>query len=220
MTCAWASAGPAPCRIGRKGYRLRKTGPCHPVCVLRCYTHSVYFTVYPPGHVPHGRQAVVVVALDGGALVGGADDHDTGPPIAVEDTLMEAAWEAAHDRMWARESDSVDGQAKWLGTQRRHVGQVARLIGVALDVGESAQIFRAESLGVDTLRLREGQSMIRTSPGLRGQAQAVVHVLKDVLAAGQSIVDRLLVAGHLAGLWGRPFRWFPNSKQLIALVAT
>jgi hypothetical protein len=91
---------------------------------------------------------------------------------------------------------------------------------VALDVEESAQIVRAEALGVDALRLREGQSMIRQSPDIRTGGRAVVHVLKTVLAQGRSLIERLLVAGYLAGLWGRPFRWFPNLKQLVALVDT
>lgn len=219
-TCAWASVGPAPCRIGKKCDRRRKTGPCHPVCVLRCRTHNVCFTLYPPGHVPHGRQPVVAVSLDGREAAGVAEARDTDPPVTVEGTLLEAAWEAGHGRIWTREYESVDAQGKWLGTQLRHVEQATRLVGVALEVGESAQVARAESLGVDALRLREGQSMSQRRADLRGRGQAVVHVLKAVLAAGRSVVDRLIAAGHLAGLWGCPYRWFPNTKHLVALVGT
>jgi len=219
-TCAWASVGPAPCRIGKKCDRPRKTGPCHPLCVLRCRTHNVCFALYPPGHVPHGRQAVVTVSLDGREPVDAADAGEGDPPAVVEGTFLEAAWEAGHGKIWTREYEPEDAQGKWLETQHRHVEQATRLAGVALEVGESAQVARAESLGVDALRLREGQALIRKCPNLRGQGQAVVHVLKAVLAAGRSVVDRLIIAGHLAGLWGRPFRWFANNKQLIALVGT
>lgn len=221
-TCAWASVGPAPCRIGKKCDRRRKTGPCFPVCVLCCRTHTVYFTVYPLGHVPHGRVAVAVVAPDGSQPLDdeGAVAPTAVPPVSVEDSLLEAAWEASHGRIWAREYEAADAQSQWLGSQRRHVDLAARLTGVALDVGQSAQIRRAESLGVDTLRLREGQALIRKRPGLRGHGEAVVHVLKAVLASSRSLVDRLLVAGHLAGLWGSPFRWFPNTRRLAALLGT
>jgi hypothetical protein len=138
----------------------------------------------------------------------------------VEDSLLEAAWEAGHGRVWTREYEPADAQGKWLGSQRRHVELAARLTGVALEVGQSAQVLGAESLGVDTLRLREGQALVQKRPGLRAQGAAVVHVLKAVLGAGRSPVDHLLAAGHLAGLWGRPFRWFPDNKRLLALVGT
>lgn len=220
--CAWASVGSAPCRIGKKCDRPRKTGPCFPVCVLHCWTHTVYFTVYPPGHVPHGRVPVAVVALDGSDPVDGdsAEAPAAAPPVSVEDSLLEAAWEAGHGSIWVREYEAANAQGKWQETQRRHVELAARLTGVAREVGPSAQVLLSESLGVDTLRLREGQALVRRRPGLRTRGSAVVHVLKAALGAGRSLVDRLLVAGYLAGLWGRPFRWFPNIKRLRALVGT
>jgi hypothetical protein len=165
---------------------------------------------------------VVVVALDGSDPVDGdsAKAPAAAPPVSVEDSLLDAAWEAGHGRIWSREYEEADAQGKWQGAQRRHVELAARLTGVALEANQSAQLLLSESLGVDTLRLREGQALVRKRPGLRAQGEAVVHVLKAVLDRGRSLVDRLLAAGHLAGVWGRPFRWFPKIKRLRALVGT
>jgi len=220
-TCAWASEGAAPCAVGKKCDRRQKTGPCHPVCVLRCATHCVCFTVYPPGHVPHGRRAVINLALDGSDPDDGdADDADVSDtPGILDGTQLEPAWEAGHGKTWSREYELTVTE-NWFGTQWRQVERATHLTGVALDVEEPDQITRAEILSIDALRLREGQAMIRRSPGIRTRGLAVVHVLKAALAHSRSLLDRVLVAGHAAGLWGRPFRWLPNPNQLVALIGT
>jgi hypothetical protein len=48
-----------PCVVGRHCTRPRKTGPTHPLVVLRCYVHEVNFAVYPPGYRPYARRALV-----------------------------------------------------------------------------------------------------------------------------------------------------------------
>jgi hypothetical protein len=35
--------------------------------------------------------------------------------------------------------------------------------------------------------------------------------------AGRVVMDRLAVLGHLAGWWGRPFRWEPRAGRLLKL---
>ena len=207
--------------IKRKWRRPRKTGPCFPVEVLCCKTHCVYFTVYPPGHVPHAREAVVVVSLDGRVPSSAAEDAETtSPPALLEGTLFEAAWDAALGQMGVREHEGADAPSTWLSSQERGVDRAVCLVGVGLEVEESALVTRAETLDVDTLRLREGQAMIREKPTIRGKGEAVVHVLNAILTTGRNLVDRLLAAGHLAGLWGRPFRWLPGSRRLVPLVGT
>ena len=53
------------CRITQHDYRPRKTGPGHPLAVKRCHMHEHYFTVYPPGQVPYGRQRIAPVTSTG-----------------------------------------------------------------------------------------------------------------------------------------------------------
>ena len=53
------------CRITEHDYRPRKTGPGHPLAVKRCHVHMHYFTVYPPGQVPYGRQRIAPVTSAG-----------------------------------------------------------------------------------------------------------------------------------------------------------
>lgn len=58
--CPLAAVGET-CKLERHSFRNRKTGPRFALRVLNCATHGCYFTVYPPGHVPYGRQAVAPV---------------------------------------------------------------------------------------------------------------------------------------------------------------
>jgi len=49
------------CRLVRHSFRDRKTGPRFALRILFCATHGCHFTVYPPGHVPYGREAMAPV---------------------------------------------------------------------------------------------------------------------------------------------------------------
>ena len=66
------------CRVSEAFWRDRLTGPRHPLLVVRCRTHGVAFTLYPPGYVPYGRVPVVCRVDDGsdvdrtGSLLGAA----------------------------------------------------------------------------------------------------------------------------------------------------
>ena len=46
------------CRIGAHSVRERRTGPKHPLWVVRCKTHRRCFTLYPPRWYPYARQAL------------------------------------------------------------------------------------------------------------------------------------------------------------------
>ncbi len=58
--CPLAAAGET-CKLARHSFRDRKTGPRFALRILYCATHGRHFTVYPPGHVPYGREAVAPV---------------------------------------------------------------------------------------------------------------------------------------------------------------
>ncbi len=58
--CPLAAVG-GICKLERHSFRDRKTGPRFALRILYCATHGRHFTVYPPGHVPYGREAVAPV---------------------------------------------------------------------------------------------------------------------------------------------------------------
>lgn len=198
--------------------RPRRTGPRFALWVLRCRTHDVYFTVYPPGHVPYGQQPVLPLAPDGRIPVAPQSvGQDERPPI-FDGTLFEAAWDAGRGCVWSRECLQQSG--RWQATQVQRVEQAARLTGVSADLDVTVQSTQAEALGVDVLTLREAQSLVRQKPGLISRGAAVVRVLEACLRRGGHLVRRLIAAGHLAELWGRPYWWNLSASRLDLLVAT
>lgn len=180
----------AACRLYVHHLRERSTGPCFPLTVVRCVTHRRAFTLYPPGHIPHGRVAVVALAPSG-EPVRGAD------PFAG--TLFEAARDAAQGEAWPREQPG--GSDHWWGRQGRHLERAATLTGVAPGLTPRCREEAASLLDVDLLVLTGRPAPV----GYRALGQAVCAVL-EALHHGPCLVDRLGAAGALAGLWGEPWR--------------
>ena len=88
--CVYAT-GEQTCAIFVDHYRERKTGPCYPVAVVGCRTDGGRrYTLYPPGHYPYGREAVVPYSASGDLLL----DADGGRP-KCQPTLFGAAQDAA-----------------------------------------------------------------------------------------------------------------------------
>ena len=186
--------------------RERKTGPCFPLTVLVCETHEVGFTLYPPGHVPYGRVAVLPVAPDGRAIV----DLPCGAE-AFEGTVFEAALDASEGAAWDRER--AGGSERWWGTQWRRQAVALRICGVLPALGEKEREVVAAALGVELLLLREQAQRIASTPGYRRRGQGVSAVLGR-LAVGPCLLWRLMAGGHLAGLWGPPLWWDAQAAQL------
>ena len=82
MRCPYFVQGGPECSVGHHHCRQRKTGPRHPLEVARCRVHGKAFTLYPPGHRPYGRQAVVPLASDGSRLLGG--EETSADPLEAE----------------------------------------------------------------------------------------------------------------------------------------
>jgi len=222
--CPAAKTG-EPCQLRVDHCRERKTGPCFPLAVMRCSTHQVAFTVYPPGHYPYGRVAVAPVA-PGGELLREGDADVTETSDAAGDaasraldwvlTVFGAAQDAAEGHAWPRESPS-----RWR-TQGRWLQLGARLLGIdpVANNAEDEPHYReqiAETLGVPALRLRDGAQRYRLSRGYRERGRAVLKVLQQ-LPTPRSLAERLLAAGAIAGLWGRPSRWDPGGRTLRPLL--
>jgi hypothetical protein len=217
-SCPWRDAGDGPCSLWVDHHRDRKTGPCFALTVMRCGRHSRGFTLYPPGHVPYGRVAVAPVS-SGGALIEDvpSDEGTSGePPTAQLDwpgTVFGAAIDAAAGRAWPRKNPG--GLACWR-TQGRRVVRGAQLVGIAPRVGHDEQRHReqmARRLGVPTLVLVEQARRWEQARGYRERGATIAGVLFE-MEASRALSDRLMCAGTIEGLWGRPSRWDPGGGAL------
>jgi len=151
--CPFASPGETGCQLRVHHRRERVTGPCFKLDVARCTTHPVQsFALYPPGHFPYGRKALVRCSVAGPPLL----DAETGEP-AWDGTILEAAHEAARGERWPPHSAAVTPGVR--RTEGRHLDLAGHLLGVhpELDDGERERI--ATRLCVPTMTLRSAASL-------------------------------------------------------------
>lgn len=205
-TCPYALPG-EPCLVRVDHLRPRKTGPCFPLTVACCDTHEVAFTLYPPGFVPYGRAPIAPVTHDGAQILGDP------PRIVWRDTLLAAALDASRGRPWRR---VVRGGSETWSTQVRRITWSIALLGLG-PLSDDDRHRHALALGVDTLDLLDGARAIAATPGYRSRGGAVKLLLDRV--AGARLLERLLIAGHLAGLWGPPLVWDVGSRTLRRLTS-
>jgi len=220
-----------PCHIVVSHWRPRSTGPCFPICVAKCATHDRAFTLYPPSQIPYGRVGVAPVALDGETFVH-APDHDPpeseagvpppstdtaasteSPPLSWETTFLAAACDAAEGKSWSRDDGPL-----WWQTQRRRIVRGAKLFGIDTGLADPARDIHAGELEMAALVLRDAARDWSEASGYRSRGTVVTSAMLG-LPRGRCVLDRVLVAGALAGLWGRPYRWEPRRGQLRDLLA-
>lgn len=94
-----------------------------------------------------------------------------------------------------------------LVTQRRHVKRSGSLLGLSLDLRTAEHV--GELLEIAGLELEQARASYQGG-SLRERAAGVVQVLGNLDPERQ---DRLLVAGHVAGLWGRPWGLDPQTGR-------
>lgn len=194
--------GDTPCAIGLDHERRRKTGPSFGwVAVMRCSRHRLAFTVYPAGHFPYGRVPLVALAPDGTELADGGS------------SLLDAAADARETR-WPR--DSAPDDLAVATTQRRRVEEAATLLG--LGVGATTPMTAAAVLHVAEGRLVEGARRLSESRDLVTLGREVMALVETLARrGGRWLMDRFALLGHLAGWWGRPWRWIARPGRLLAL---
>jgi len=195
----------SPCQVRAHARRERKSGPEHALAVCRCHTHGVSFTVYPPGHVPYGRIAMVAADSEGRPVRG----------EALSMTVLSAVLDAS-DPVRVHGEEAVHKSGVHLRTRGRRIGLCAALVGISGEVSEAVRGRIAQALSVPALRLRDAARAYSASHSMRERAGVVVSVLEALDLASRRI--GLLVSGYLAGLWGRPNHWDPIGKMLRALV--
>ena len=210
--CVFAT-GAQTCSIFVDHYRLRKTGPRFCLAVVGCTQHPYgRYTLYPPGYYPYGRTPMAPYSPAGELL----RDATTGDPL-WEVTLFAAAVDAAAGKKWPEESLWDDPRR--LRTQGCQLQLAGRLLGVdpRLDDGVRERI--ATRLAVATMKLFSGAKIWASGWKMRGAAILAVLLSIPVQA---SLLDRMLAAGALSGLWaGRhPHRWDADRKTWVGGLLT
>jgi hypothetical protein len=92
----------------------------------------------------------------------------------------------------------------------------ARLVGIAPTTADDEGRHReqmARHLGVPTLVLVEQARRWSEARGYRERGAAIALVIAE-MEASRRVSDRLMCAGALGGLWGRPSRWSPGTRVL------
>ncbi len=222
MVPAWPSAGPCAgldepsCHLVKKDWRDRVTGPCFPLRVLRCTTHERAFTLYPPGHVPYGREVVAPVAPDGTALRD-PSEAVSDPVERLRGTVFDAALDAAARHPWSREyTGRSDWAGTWWGVMQRRLEILVFWLGIAPNFDPSRREERALALDLDLLVLIDAARLLEGRVGYRSRGAAVTAILREI-ETGPRLLERLLLAGYVAGLWGEPLLWDPQRQTLRSL---
>ena len=190
------------CPIKRHSYRARKTGPRFPVRVFYCHTHQRYFTVYPMGHIPYGRKALVPLGPSGLPR----DDKDSSIAPGWETTCFVAALEAAEGQLWLKDVIRDDPAAPRYGTQARWIKLSGRLLGLSPDVSEQAAEKIAGELHIPSGEHQQAKRDFQQTRTLCGRGRAVRSVVRP-LQVDRLLWSRFLRAGCLAGVWKRAVIW-------------
>lgn len=162
-----------PCRLWHHAYRDRHEGPDHRLLVVRCTTHGIYFTLYPPGWTPWGRKPVVAASSD--------------------ETLFEAACDAASGVLWPRHKAREQNDGRVARSQARHIENAARWLG--LYDGHGLEDAICEALGLDSLDAHQkARQKWAQASGRKPRGQLVVDIL-DEFTEGAMVLEGLLKAG-------------------------
>jgi len=169
---------------------------------MRCSRHRLAFTVYPAGHIPYGRVSLVALAPDGSELAGGGS------------SVLDAAADASAKKRWPR--DGAPDDLAVATTQRRRIEEAAALLG--LGVGAATPTTAAAVLQLPEGRLVETARRLSESSDLVTVGREVKTLVAILARRGSRwLMDRFALLGHLAGWWGRPWRWLSRPPRLLAL---
>jgi hypothetical protein len=128
-------------------------------------------------------------------------------------TVFGAAVDAAAGQAWPRKPPTRPGHWR---TQGRRLARGARLIGIGPTRADDELRHReqmARRLGVPTLVVVAQALRWKEARGYRERGVAILLVLAE-MEASRAISDRLMSAGEVEGLWGRPSRWDPGGRVL------
>ncbi len=194
-----------PCLVRADFERQRVKGPGFPLVVARCDIHEVGFTLYPPGWGPYRRQPLTGVDHEGAVITG--DDGQ----IDLQGTVFEAATDAADGTAWEREC-TVDDEP-WWGTQWWHLVFGMLLLGVHSGLDDRIRERVAVVLDVPLVALSDARSR-GAQRGYRAKGGAIMDILSRLPCDARRTDHRLVRAGAVVGLWGRPLWWDERAGTL------
>lgn len=204
--CLYANGESGGCTIKVHHLRERKTGPGFPVVVLRCLVHRHAFTLYPLGQVPYGRVAFAPVSCDGELLHSAEEPSAPDGSPCWQTTIFLAALQAASGQPWPRQSDGI---ARVWETQLVDLAKSAKALGLTKETPPRIGEQIAQQLFVPRLELLDAARAYQEARGYKERGRAIVAVL-DRLVPGRCLLEQLLAAGVLSGLWGKVERWSPS----------
>ncbi len=203
--CTHNTIGQDKCKIYFDHSRLRKTGPEFPLMVVRCRTHRIAFTLYPPGFSPWGRSPWVRLAPDGGQI-------HTEEGIDFRGTYFEAALDAAEDVFCLREQNPDEFVSSLtLVTQQCHLQRSAQLLGFG---GAPIEAF-SQTLDLSGQQFHEALAAVKAESDQRvGLGKFVAKVLSVLSTATYAQFERIAACGAAVGLWPQLYVWQPHIFQL------
>ncbi len=202
--CPFQIRDKRPCKILRSYFRDRKTGPCFPLLVLKCETHEIGFTIYPPGYTPYGRKLLAPVANDGYPTT------EKSGPLRFEGTYFDAALDAAKLDLWPYQSLEGSAVSRRI-TQKRHLDRAALILGVHPELDERVREELAQILSLPGQQLLDCANTIRENCDDHCRGKAICKIL-SLIEESSGAFNRLADAGAAVCLWAWPERWNPTLK--------
>ena len=123
--------------------------------------------------------------------------------------------DAAGGRLWVHEPVAGDGIGPRYQSQRRWLGQAARLVGLAAELTGAVGERIVAELGLVGGEHAVARRRYAASRRLVDRGAVVVAVL-DELRLTDDLLSRVLAAGEVAGLWGRPWLCDDSTGQRYA----
>ncbi len=198
------------CIVSFNYLRERKTGPCIPLVIVQCLTHNVSFTIYPPGHVPYGREPLVDIALDGFQIEAELEKDDAVNSFAG--TLFDAALMGSQGAFYPKEGP-YDLPMICYDTQLNHIKKSALLLGIAEAHQVSHNEHIAEALNIPRqFQIGQSSPILRTPWNSIKSGQAIRQILEN--APRDCLFERLVSCGFICGIWPPLYIWNAETGTL------
>jgi hypothetical protein len=197
------------CVVSFNYRRERKTGPCIPLTIVRCITHNVSFTIYPPGHVPYGREPIANIALDGFQIEPELEDTISN---SFEGSLFDASLKASQGTFYPKEGPYKLPMSCY-DTQLNHIKKSATLLGLtAIDqvlghehIAEILNIPRQFQIELSSLTHSTAWNYIKTG-------QSICKILENL--PRDCLFERLASCGFICGIWPPLYIWNAETRTL------
>jgi hypothetical protein len=127
--------------------------------------------------------------------------------LAWHRTFFAAVLDAAEGKGWSRESPADNPRRR--RTQRRYLELCATLLGLSSEMEDEVCQRIAACLGIAWLALSDLRAVYRSEQTYLTRGRVIAAAL-EMVPVDRTLSHRLLTAGFIAGLWGRPKRWDPG----------